>query len=467
MTTTDNKNIDERISNLRKKVMQNAITMKKKIKNGTLFKFKPFSLKQKKILTWWTDNSPVKNKNGIIADGSIRAGKTLCMSLSFALWAMANFNGQNFILAGKTVGAFRRNVLFWLKLMLRAQGYKIKDRRSDNLCEISKGEVINYFYIFGGKDERSQDLVQGITAAGVFLDEVALMPQSFVNQALARCSVKGSKYWFNCNPEGPNHWFKVEWIDKAKEKNILHLHFTMDDNPSLDEETKNRYKKMFVGVFYQRFILGLWVLAEGIIYHNFDKERHCINKEDIPSKFDYYYVTSDYGITNPQVFLLCGIKIVNKKPHIWILKEYYNKGISEKKKKQKLKTDIIFLKDYLKFIGDLDIKKTIIDPSATSLINLFKQHDIKVKEADNAVIDGINLVLSFLDQNRIHIVEENCPELIREFASYIWDMKAQEKGEDKPIKLNDHALDALRYLLQTLFPIKKKGVYFYKGGVNK
>ena len=136
--TNDSKKFDERISNLRKKVMENAITMRKKIKNGTLFKFKPFSIKQKKILTWWTDKSVVKNKNGIIADGSIRAGKTLCMSLSFALWAMANFNGQNFILAGKTVGAFRRNVLFWLKLMLRAQGYKIKDRRSDNLCEISK-----------------------------------------------------------------------------------------------------------------------------------------------------------------------------------------------------------------------------------------------------------------------------------------------------------------------------------------
>ena len=157
---TNNLNLDQRISNLRKKVMQNAVTMKKKIKNGTLFKFKKFSIKQKKILTWWTENSPVKNKNGIVADGSIRAGKTLCMSLSFALWAMSNFNGQNFIMAGKTVGAFRRNVLFWLKLMLRAQGYKIKDRRSDNLCEISKGEVINYFYIFGGKDERSQDLVQ-------------------------------------------------------------------------------------------------------------------------------------------------------------------------------------------------------------------------------------------------------------------------------------------------------------------
>lgn len=158
--TNSNISIDERISNLKNKIIQNAIVMKKKIKNGTLFKFKPFSIKQKKILTWWTDNSPVKDKVGIIADGSIRAGKTLCMSLSFALWAMSKFNGQNFILAGKTVGAFRRNVLFWLKLMLKAQGYKIKDKRADNLCEISKGEVINYFYIFGGKDERSQDLVQ-------------------------------------------------------------------------------------------------------------------------------------------------------------------------------------------------------------------------------------------------------------------------------------------------------------------
>ena len=130
--------LDERISNLKKQVMQNAITMRKKIKNGTIFKFKKFSKKQKKVLTWWNDKSPVKDKNGIIADGSIRAGKTLSMSLSFVLWAMTKFKGENFIMAGKTVGAFRRNVLFWLKLMLRVQGYHIKDRRSDNLVEVSK-----------------------------------------------------------------------------------------------------------------------------------------------------------------------------------------------------------------------------------------------------------------------------------------------------------------------------------------
>ena len=460
---TNKTSIDERISNLRKKVMQNAITLKKKIKNGTLFKFKPFSIKQKKILTWWTDKSPVKNKNGIIADGSIRAGKTLCMSLSFALWAMAKFNGQNFIMAGKTVGAFRRNVLFWLKLMLQAQGYKIKDRRADNLVEISKGEIINYFYIFGGKDERSQDLVQGITAAGVFLDEVALMPQSFVNQALARCSVKGSKYWFNCNPEGPNHWFKIEWIDKAKEKNILHLHFTMDDNPSLDEDTKERYRKMFVGVFYQRFILGLWVLAEGIIYHNFDKDKHTIDEKELPKNFDFYYVTSDYGITNPQVFLLCGIKYIKGIPHLYLINEYYNTGTKKNKYGQEekiVKTDTLFLEDYKNFVGDLNIRKTIIDPSATSLINLFKENNIKVKEADNTVVDGINLVLNWLEEGRIHIVAKRCPNIIKEFFSYIWDEKAQERGEDKPVKTNDHALDALRYLLMTVFPVKKKGAFF-------
>lgn len=448
--------IKERISNLKKKIMSNAVELRKRIRNGTVFQFKPFSVKQTKVLTWWTDESPMKNYNGIIADGAIRAGKTLCMSLSFVIWAMAKFNGQNFIMAGKTVGAFRRNVLFWLKLMLKAQGYKVRDRRSDNYVEISKGDKMNYFYIFGGKDERSQDLVQGITAAGVFLDEVALMPESFVNQALARCSVEGSKYWFNCNPEGPNHWFKVEWIDKAAEKKILYLHFTMEDNLSLSEEVKARYRSMFVGIFYQRFILGLWVLAEGIIYPNFKKERHTIKYGDLPSSFDDYYVPSDYGITNPQVFLLCGIKYIKEKPHVYILKEYYNKGTDEK-----IKTDTLFLQDYLKFIGDLKIRKTIIDPSATSLINLFKQNNIEVKEADNAVIDGINLVLSFLEEERIHIVAENCPNLLREFASYIWDSKAQERGEDKPVKENDHALDALRYLLQTLFPIKRKGAYFY------
>lgn len=264
---------------------------------GQTFHFSPFSRKQKQVLTWWCKESPVHDMDGVIADGAIRSGKTISMSLSFVMWAMSTFTGQNFAMCGKTIGSFRRNVLFWLKLMLRSRGYSITDHRADNLLTIRKDGKENYFYIFGGKDERSQDLIQGITLAGVFFDEVALMPESFVNQATGRCSVKGSKFWFNCNPDGPYHWFKQNWIDKStgylgKEetarrmqqaaaegkdpglKDILYLHFTMDDNLSLDEEIKARYRSMYVGVFFKRYIMGLWAAAEGIIYDMFDENKH-------------------------------------------------------------------------------------------------------------------------------------------------------------------------------------------------
>ena len=211
---------DRRVKKVKEKVMNNAVRIKQKYKqNG--FEFRPFSKKQKKVLTWWCDASPVKDMDGIIADGAIRSGKTLSMSLSYVLWAMSTFNMQNLGMAGKTIGSFRRNVMFWLKLMLKSRGYKVADHRSDNMVEISKGNTVNFFYIFGGKDERSQDLIQGITLAGMFFDEVALMPESFVNQATGRCSVDGSKFWFNCNPENPGHWFYREWILKFKEKNAL------------------------------------------------------------------------------------------------------------------------------------------------------------------------------------------------------------------------------------------------------
>ena len=193
--------IDKKLSAFRSRIMATAVKLKQLFQNG--FIFQPFSVKQSKVLTWWCPSSPVKDTDGIIADGAIRSGKTLCMSLSFVIWAMTSFNGQNFGMCGKTIGSFRRNVLFWLKLMLKSRGYGVTDHRADNLLVVTKGDTINYFYIFGGKDERSQDLIQGITLAGCFFDEVALMPESFVNQATGRCSVKGSKYWFNCNPQGP------------------------------------------------------------------------------------------------------------------------------------------------------------------------------------------------------------------------------------------------------------------------
>lgn len=274
-------------------------------KKKALFKFKPFSKKQRMLLNWWCADSPVKAYNGIVADGAIRSGKTIAMSLGYVLWAMSCFENQNFGLCGKTIGSFRRNVLFWLKLMLIGRGFIVKDARADNCMIVTDKvtKIMNTFYIFGGKDERSQDLIQGITLAGIFFDEVALMPESFVNQATGRCSVKDSKFWFNCNPDSPSHWFLKEWIHKRDEKKLLYLSFTMDDNLSLSEEVKERYRSMYTGVFYERFIKGLWVMAEGLLFPQYADNPKKWEVEKLP-QFMTVNIGVDIGGTKSHTALL-------------------------------------------------------------------------------------------------------------------------------------------------------------------
>ena len=423
------------------------------------FKFQPFSKKQRKVLNWWTEDSPVKDYDGIIADGAIRSGKTVSMSLSFVLWAMCSFNGQNFAMCGKTIGSFRRNVLFWLKLMLRSRGYRVTDHRADNLVVISRGSVENYFYIFGGKDERSQDLIQGITLAGVFFDEVALMPESFVNQATGRCSVDGSKYWFNCNPDGPYHWFKQNWIDKRKEKHLLYLHFTMDDNLSLSEKVKARYRSMYTGVFYRRYILGLWAMAEGIIYDMFSEERHVADPETFSDLLldGNRYVSWDYGTQNATVFLLWN----QGTDGIWYCtREYYYSGREEGQQK----TDAEYADDLESWLSGTDINAVIVDPAAASFIAELTNRGYRVIKAKNDVADGIRLVATKL--NLLKIVFSNiCQDTIKEFASYIWDAKAAEHGEDKPVKQYDHAMDAVRYFVYTILGERPRLNRKVKGGI--
>lgn len=419
-----------------------ATMAKKRIEQ--VFKFQPFSRRQRKILTWWTEDSPVKDYDGIIADGAIRSGKTLSMSLSFVLWAMNSFNGQNFAMCGKTIGSFRRNVLFWLKLMLKSRGFSVADHRADNLVIISKGDTVNNFYVFGGKDERSQDLIQGITLAGVFFDEVALMPESFVNQATGRCSVDGSKFWFNCNPDGPYHWFKLNWIDRRKDKRLLYLHFTMNDNLSLSEAIKQRYRGMYSGVFYNRYILGLWCMAEGIIYDMFSKDRHVQKMENFATQLlgRNRYVSCDYGTQNATVFLLWEKGLDG----VWYcIREYYYSGREEKWQK----TDSEYADDLKEWLGDTKIKAMIVDPAAASFIAELRKRGYKVLKAKNDVEDGIRLVATLLNLDRIKF-EEGCLNTRKEFASYVWDEKAAASGEDKPVKQFDHCMDAVRYFCYTI-----------------
>lgn len=417
------------------------------------FKYRTFTEKQLKLISWWTKDSPYSSYSGIICDGSVRSGKSLIMSLSFVVWSMQTFDGQNFGIAGKSIGSLRRNVIDQLKVLLALRGYRVHDARGDNFLIISKGEVRNTYYLFGGKDERSRDYVQGFTAAGFYFDEVVLMPRSFVEQCLARCSVEGSKYWFNCNPEGPFHWFKTEYVDKAEELKLYRLKFNLYDNPSLSKETIKRYETMFTGVFNQRFVLGEWVMANGIVYDSFNPEINTYDELPIYIKEEVKPIyTADYGTLNPMVFLEGYIDRSNSKPIVYIDREYYYSG----RNNYKSKTDSEYVEDFKKFKNP-NSNVLIVDPSAASFITACKTEGMFVKQAKNDVLEGISMVHTMLHTGMLKI-NKNCVNTLKEFGSYQWDSKrADNTGKEVPLKENDHCMDAIRYLVMTV--LLKKEVY--------
>lgn len=416
------------------------------------FEFVPFSQKQSIVMSWWTPTSKYKDFDAIICDGAVRSGKTVSEALSFVLWSMSTFDGKNFALCGKTVGGLRRNVLGPLKQMLKSTGYIIEDSRMEGCFCIgaidkeTKKKVTNYYYIFGGKDESSQDLIQGITLAGVFFDEVALMPESFVNQATARCSVEGAKFWFSCNPNSPFHWFKKEWINKVTEHKVLYLHFTMDDNPSLSEDVKNRYKTLYTGVFYKRYILGLWVAADGIVYPMFDPDVHAVQ---LKRNWTRIFVAGDFGIQNATTFGIFGYYAPERRYHQ--IASYYHSGRDDGQKTTKEYAD-----DLKQFLADNLVMPEYItlDPSAAPMIvelrkdPYFARHGIDILPAKNRVDLGIQVV-SFLLNERKFTLDPSCIKDIEEFTTYAWDSDKLDKGVEEVIKIDDHAMDKIRYAIMT------------------
>lgn len=389
----------------------------------------PISHKQMQIMAF-----PFTSYDALICDGAIRSGKTVFMMLAFVDDAMRRYNGQRFGICGKTVDSTVKNIVTpYLGLTYAQEKYRIQWRRSDKLLVVSDGERTNYFEIFGGKDESSFMLIQGRTLAGVLLDEVALQPRSFVEQAMARCSVAGSKLWFNCNPDSPQHWFYLEWVCQPEKHNAIRLHFELDDNPALDERIKERYKSLYTGVFYQRYIQGLWVLAEGLVYE-FGEDN--ITDEQPPGA--EYYISVDYGTLNPfsaGLWALNGSKAVR-------IKEFYYDG----RKKQKQLTDEEYCDEIEKLAKGYEIKRVIIDPSAASFITALKRRGCRVSQADNAVLDGIRRTAVYLRDGNIKI-HRSCVDAIREFGLYRWDDK---KTEDTVVKENDHAMDDIRYFCNTI-----------------
>ena len=393
----------------------------------------PISRKQKQIMAF-----PFTSYDALICDGAIRSGKTAFMILSFVDDAMRRYNNQRFGICGKTVDSTVKNIIMpYLGLSYAKQKYSIKWKRADKIMVVSDGRRENVFEIFGGKDEASFMLIQGRTLAGVLFDEVALQPRSFVEQACARCSVDGSKLWFNCNPASPQHWFYKEWVCNLKKHNAIRLHFQLEDNPSLSQRIIDRYKSMYTGVFYNRYILGEWCVAEGLVY-DFGED----NITDEQPKNGEYYISIDYGTQNPfsaGLWCVLGDKAVR-------IKEYYYNG----REKGVQRTDEEYCDNIEELAKEHNIRQVIVDPSAASFIASLRKRGFSIRKANNDVLDGIRRTAVYLKDGNIKI-HRSCVDSIAEFGLYRWDDKATA---DTVIKENDHAMDDIRYFCNTVMKNK-------------
>ncbi|WP_124098350.1 PBSX family phage terminase large subunit [Ruminococcus sp. Marseille-P6503] len=407
--------------------------------------FTRLSEKQKLLLKWCHVPSMRSRYSAVICDGAVRSGKTVVMITSYILWAMKNFNGANFAICGKTVQSAERNIINPLGQIADITRYfRLSYTRSSHLLTVEVGGKRNYFYIFGGRDESSAALIQGLTLSGIMLDEVALMPRSFVEQAVARTlSVSNARLWFNCNPENPHHYFYTEWILKASEKNALRLHFLMNDNPILTAEDIAKAENMYSGVFYDRFIKGLWVMAEGLVYPEQAQGEGIVPTED--RGYTSYYISVDYGTLNPFSAGLWG-----KCGGVWYrVREFYYNG----REKDVLLTDEEYYSQLERLAAGLSIRAVIVDPSAASFIECIRRHGrFSVIKARNEVTDGIRRTAEAFRTGDIKI-NDCCQSAINEFAAYRWDDRS---ADDKPIKEYDHAMDDIRYFVNTIKTTKAR-----------
>lgn len=412
------------------------------------------SEKQQKIMAF-----PYSKYDALICDGAVRSGKTSIMMWAFVRWAMENFSGQRFGVCGRTVDSCTKNIIVpFTAMSLAKERYIIRWRRGDKVMEVRRGAVTNYFEVFGGKDEASYTLIQGRTLAGVLLDEVVLMPRSFVEQALARCSVDGARLWFSCNPGSPHHWFYQEWIKRSRERNALYLHFEMTDNPGLSKRTLERYENMYAGIFYDRYVRGLWVAAEGIVYKDFanDTEKYLIGDplewaKQNGTSFSIISIGVDFGGTKSATkFQATGI---TKDFRVVALEEEYikNEEIDPNALNRRFATFCQLI------TSKYGYSQTRADSAETVLIRGLdhtaqKMHlGTQVKNAMKLQItDRIRLVVLLMKQGRFK-VSRNCPHLIDALQTAIYD---PDKFEDE--RLDDgtsdiDSLDAFEYSIEPYY----------------
>lgn len=409
------------------------------------------SPKQRKILAF-----PYSDYDAIICDGAVRSGKTSIMTVAFVDWAMREFDGQRFGICGKTVDSATKNIITpYISMSYAKERYTLRWRRSDKLLEVKQGATTNRFEVFGGKDESSFMLIQGRTLAGALLDEVALMPESFVNQALARCSVDGARLWFSCNPQSPSHWFHTDWIERHRERNALYLHFAMTDNPALSEKTLERYRSMYSGVFYDRYIRGLWVAADGLIYQQFadDKERYLIDKP--PDNIMYAVIGLDFGGSkSAHAMTLTGFTPGFKQ--VILLDEYYHNNLKSGRLSPK-QLEEAFVDFVRRAKSKYKVYEAFCDSAEQTLIEGLTVAAIRARlgiEVRNAIKGPINDRIAFYNS----LMAQDRFKIMRHCTAHIKALEEAVYDDSKPVKdvrldngtTDIDSLDSMEYSTETV-----------------
>lgn len=395
-----------------------------------------------------------------IFEGAVRSSKTVSSIIAWLRFIEESPHTQ-FLMTGKTSDTLYRNVIdgpYGILSILgeqRAQFIKgaeggskllikVPDRRNDHW-------VVKTCYCVGANDEKAEGKIRGLTVAGWYADEVTLYPESFVKQALNRMSLDGARAFWTCNPDSPYHFIKTEFIDKAKEKGYRVFHFTLDDNLALSERYKEEIKKAYSGLWYKRMILGLWVMADGVVYDMFDhrpEEEGGMVVDKLPP-MRRYWVGIDYGTSNPTTFILCGL---GEDDRFYVIDEYYYSGAEiGRSKSPKMFSDDLrrWLEEhrYDDYGNRIEPQYIFVDPSAEGfIVQLWSDGIRNIVKADNDVKKGIELVSTVMTTDRFR-VHRRCRNTLRELASYVWDPRAQRMGEDRPLKQNDHCLDPIRYII--------------------
>jgi PBSX family phage terminase large subunit len=397
-----------------------------------------FGLFGKKMLNFIT--TPFEQDARInILEGSVRSGKTVGMIPKWLNYIKYGPPGL-LLMTGVSKDTIYDNVLQDLFDTLGTENYKYNSQKGS--LEIFGRKI----KVIGAKDEGSEKYLRGKTLAGAYCDELTLMPEKFFKQLLNRLSVKGAKLYATTNPDSPYHYLYTEYITDEEKLNsgmVKSYHFMLNDNPNLDDEYKDFIRNAYTGFWYLRMIEGQWVVAQGAVYDMWDKELNTFTDDDLVPGFKHLaqrYISIDYGAQNPTVFLDCW----DDGDTVWILNEYYHDGRNTKQKENSEYAD-----ELIKFIGDQQPRFVIIDPSAAAFKVTLRNRGIRTKDADNEVLEGIRMTATMISKRKLKVHRKNCPNFLKEVSSYVWDEKAIERGVEQPLKANDHAMDAARYMIKT------------------